>query len=209
MIKPLKTRSYATVKYEPLEKFESNDIVVQYFAIKHHEFTFFHQHASWQLVFTVWTLWAVCLLFVVVRAHYEWPTRRLRYLDVLVITQVGMMDLIYTPVWFWFKWFPVFSEPSVYTNAINAYEWFTAAGATFALIFFALEGTIFPLSWLLSQWIWYPLGNVTYTCYLTSIPTCFALAEYVVAWRGWANIIVFFYHYLSILHAQKATGLLA
>lgn len=132
--------------YGPLEAYVLN---------KHEQFWFFHTYApSWMIV-SIWFLWPLMGLFVF----------------------AGLQVCFYASnvTYWWQHWFfPDMSSSSSLVEAmIVSYELFATSLSTIGLLFFSLEGTIYPWAWLCRQYAFFTLGSLTYTGYLLSIPTVY------------------------------------
>jgi hypothetical protein len=136
------------------------DPIYQILKMKIEEFFFFHRHAPSYLVFCIWCCWIFATYFA----------------------YIGIVDVFSSP-YKW--WYPYFKDHIAQMELIEkSYSIFASGIGCSAILFFAMEGTIYPITWVLSQYIWYTVGMLSYTAYLLSILTCYTYFSIKLALNG-------------------------
>lgn len=135
----------------------------QYIETEREQFWFFHSNAPLWLILSIYLLYGIAVTFIVA-GFYD----------------ISVEDYNY----FWTDYFSSYENTPNFFYVFDSYTMFMTAGCAASVLFLALEGTIFPIKWILTQYPWYILGSLTYTGYLLSIMTSYTVAAYGLYWNN-------------------------
>lgn len=118
------------------------------------------KYGSWRLLVSLVVVWPLAIYFTIIAfiAIVAYP-------DSYWWSEVFFPDLVASDA--------SISETTKYQYIVSSYLIFVSGVGAASLLFFALEGSLYPIKWFFSWWIWYPIGMLSYTGYLLSILTTY------------------------------------
>lgn len=131
-----------------------SDPTVEWITELQANFWIFHTRAPIVMIVSMWLMWALSLAGMIFGFYQIYEEPQLMFTD----------------------WFYSYNVDQDYIS----YSWyyFMVSVCTISVMFFALEGTLFPIKWFFSAYIFYPFSCLTYGAACIGIVVTYTVGAY-------------------------------
>lgn len=99
-------------------------------------------------------------------------------------------------------------------NQYYSFSYFLWGAGLAAVIYISIDGTFWPLRWVLSWYVWYPIASLAYSAGVLNIVVCYLYGDFITAFYGsdfeWdsnTSQASYFFIYVQVMFLSLSVGL--